>query len=150
MAKKALATLTDAQLRKLIEQRPPDIARLGKAVLGKMRQLLPGAAELVYDKRNSLVIGFCSEDRASNVINSIATYSKWINLYFFEGDTLPDPGGLLQGSGSIVRSIRITDSAQLDDPAVKNLIAAAAKCAEPPLNRKAKRKIVLRQSSRLR
>src|SRR5689334_20709568 len=105
-----------------------------------MRQLLPGAAELVYDKKNSLVIGFCSEDRASKVINSIATYSKWINLYFFEGDTLPDPGGLLQGSGSIVRSIRITDSAQLDDPAVKNLIAAAAKCAEPPLNRKAKRK----------
>lgn len=73
MAKKPIATLTDAQLRALIEQRPPEIARLTKAVLGKMRQHLPGSAELVYDKKNSLVIGFCSADRASNAINSIAT-----------------------------------------------------------------------------
>jgi hypothetical protein len=148
MAKKPIATLTDAQLRRLIEQRSPEIARLTKAVLGKMRRHLPGSAELVYDKKNSLVIGFCSADRASNVINSIATYSKWINLYFFEGDSLPDPEGLLKGTGTMVRSIRVTDAAELDTPAVKALVAAAATCAEPPLNRKAKRKIVLRQSSR--
>lgn len=48
----------------------------------------------------------------------------------------------------MVRSIRVTDAAQLDDPAVKSLIAAATKCAEPPLDRTAKRKIVLRQSTR--
>ena len=149
MAKKPLATLTDAQLRKLIDQRPPEIAKLTKAVLGKMRQLLPGSAELVYDKKNSLVIGFCSADRASNVINSIATYSKWINLYFFEGDSLPDPAGLLQGTGTMVRSIRVTDASQLDDSAVRALIAAAARSAEPPLDRKAKKKIVLRQSTRV-
>ena len=50
---------------------------------------------MVYDKKNALVIGFCPDERASNVINSIAVYSKWINLYFFEGDALPDPEGLL-------------------------------------------------------
>lgn len=148
MAKKPIATLTDAQLRALIDQRSVDIAALTKNVLVKMRKCLPGSAELVYDKKNSLVIGFCSAERASNVINSIATYTKWINLYFFEGDSLPDPDGLLQGTGTMVRSIRITDAKQLDSPAVKALIAAAAECAEPPLDRKAKRKIVLRQSSR--
>jgi len=47
-----------------------------------------------------------------------------------------------------VRSIRVTDAAELDRPAVKALVAAAAACAEPPLDRMAKRKIVLRQSSR--
>jgi hypothetical protein len=150
MAKKALATLTDAELNAIIEQRPPEIARLTKACLAKLRKQLPGAAELVYDKKNSLVIGFCTADRAGNVINSIATYSKWINLFFFEGDTLPDPGGLLRGTGSMVRSIRITDAAELDRPAVRALISAAAAWAEPPLDRKAKRKIVLRQSTRLR
>ena len=148
MAKKPLATLTDAQLRAIIEQRSPEVAKLTKAALARMRKLLPGAAELVYDKKNSLVIGFCAVDRASNVINSIATYSRWINLYFFEGDTLPDPEGLLQGTGTMVRSIRITEASELDRPAVKVLIAAAAECAVPPLDRKAKRKIVLRQSTR--
>ena len=144
----AVVTLTDAQLNALIEQRPPEIARLTKASLTRLRKQLHGAAELVYDKKNSLVIGFCSAERAGNVINSIATYSKWINLFFFEGDTLPDPEGLLKGTGTMVRSIRITDAAELDRPAVRALIAAAAACAEPPLDRTAKRKIVLRQSTR--
>ena len=82
------------------------------------------------------------------MINSLATYSNWINLYFFEGDTLPDPERLLKGSGTMVRSIRLTDAAQLDQPAIRALIAAAAKRAEPPLARRAKRQIILRQATR--
>ena len=148
MAKATAPTLTGAQLTAIIDARPPEMAKLTKAVLAKVRERLPGSIEMVYDKKNSLVIGFCSAARASNVINSIAVYSKWINLYFFEGDTLPDPEGLLQGSGSMVRSIRVTDAAELDRPAVRALIAEARKCAEPPLDPKAKRAILLKQSTR--
>lgn len=140
--------LTNAQLTAIIDARPPDMAKLTKAVLAKVRERIPGSIEMVYDKKNSLVIGFCSAERASNVINSIAVYSKWINLYFFEGDTLPDPEGLLQGTGSMVRSIRVTDAADLDRPAVKALMAEARKCAEPPLDPKATRKVLLKQSTR--
>ena len=148
MAKQAAPTLTGAQLTAIIDARSPEMAKLTKAVLAKVRGQMPGSVELVYDKRNSLVIGFCSAARASNVINSIAVYSKWINLYFFEGDTLPDPEGLLQGSGSMVRSIRVTDAEQLDRPAVKALMAEARKCAEPPLDPKAMRQVILRQATR--
>src|SRR5687768_18612255 len=100
-AKRHLATI--------LSRLPPAMEKLTRAVLPKLRSRLPGAVELVYDKKNSLVIGFCSDERASNVINSIAVYRNWINLYFFEGDTLPDPERLLQGSGSSVRHIRITE-----------------------------------------
>ena len=126
------------------------LIRWQKPMTGQFDALLrfPGAVEMVYDKKRGMVVGFCPDDRASNVINSIGVYSKWINLYFFEGDTLPDPEGLLQGSGHTVRHIRIDSAADLDRPAVKALIAAAAECAVPPLDRKAKRKIVLRQSTR--
>jgi hypothetical protein len=124
----------------------PEMARLTTAVLRKMRTQLPGAVELVYDKANSLVIGFCPDDRASNVINSIAVYRNWINLYFFEGDELPDPDGLLQGSGRMVRHIRITAATDLDRPAVKKLIVEARKRADPPLNARAKRRVIVRQT----
>ena len=140
--------MTGAELTAIIDARPPEMAKLTKAVLARVRERLPGSVEMVYDKKNSLVIGFCSAARASNVINSIAVYSKWINLYFFEGDTLPDPEGLLQGTGSMVRSIRVTDAAELDRPAVKALMAAARKCAEPPLDPKAKRQVLLKQATR--
>src|SRR5688500_8990846 len=148
MAKPPVPTLTSAQLEAIIDARPPEMAKLTKAVLAKVRERLPGSVEMVYDKKNSLVIGFCSAERASNVINSIATYSKWINLYFFEGDTLPDPLGLLHGRGTKVRSIRVTAAADLDRPAVKALMAAARKCAEPPLDPKATRKVLLKQTRR--
>ena len=136
------------QLNAIIDRQPPGMAKLTKSVLARMRTRLPGSVEMVYDKKNSLVIGFCSAERASNVINSIAVYSRWINLYFFEGDALPDPEGLLQGTGSMVRSIRITHAADLDRPAVQALMAEALKCAEPPLDRTAKRRILLKQSTR--
>lgn len=148
MAKKPIAILSDAELRAIVDRRSPEIAALTTAALTKMRRLLPGATELVYDKKNSLVIGFCSSDRASTAINSLATYTKWINLFFFDGDSLPDPERLLKGTGAMVRSIRLSDAAELDRPAIKALVAAAAANAEPPLVRTARRTIVLRQSTR--
>ena len=92
------------------------------------------------------MIGFCPGERPSEVINSIAVYRKWINLYFFEGDALDDPEHLLAGTGTMVRSIRITAAAELDRPAVKALMAQARAAADPPLNPRAQRRVIIRQS----
>ena len=134
-----------AELDKIIAKQSPEMAKLTRAVLAKVRTRFPGAVELVYDKRRGVVIGFCPDERATNVINSIAAYSKWVNLYFFEGNTLPDPEGLLQGAGSMVRSIRLTSASTLDLPAVKALMAEALKRARPRLNPKARRRVIIRQ-----
>jgi len=137
-----------SELNGIIARRSPEMAELTRAIVARMRARLPGAVEMVYDKKNSLVIGFCADERASNVINSIAVYTKWINLYFFEGDSLPDPEGLLQGSGTMVRHIRLETAADLDRPAVKALMSAALKRADPPIDEKAKRRVLIKQRSR--
>ena len=144
---KAVEVAQARELDGFLAKFPPQTARLARAVIQKMRARLPGAVELVYDKANSLVVGFCPNERASDVINSIAVYTNWVNLYFFEGDALPDSEGLLQGSGTMVRFIRLTAASDLDRPAVKALIAEALALADPPLNPKAKRRIVIRQQS---
>lgn len=136
------------QLESCIARLPPPMAKLTTAVLKRMRARLPGAVEMVYDKSNALVIGFCPDDRALNVINSIAVYTNWINLYFFEGDSLPDPEGVLQGSGTMVRFIRLASAADRDRPAVKALMAAALRRADPPLERGARSRIVIKQVSK--
>jgi hypothetical protein len=150
MTKRTAAVSVSAarQLDGFIARFPPPMAKLTKAILKTMRDRLPGAVEMVYDKANTLVIGFCPDNRASNVINSIAVYSNWVNLYFFEGDSLPDPEGILQGSGTIVRFIRITNPADLDRPAVKAVMAAALRASDPPLDRKAKRRMLVKQVSK--
>jgi hypothetical protein len=150
MTKKAVATGVSParQLDGFIARFPPPLAKLTKTVLKTMRERLPGAVELIYDKANALAIGFGPDERASNIIHSIAVYSKWINLYFFEGDSLPDPERLLQGTGTQVRHIRITSAADLDRPAVKALMEAALRAADPPLDRKAKSRILIKQVSK--
>jgi hypothetical protein len=147
--KRPASSLSPArQLDSFIARFSPPMAKLTKAVLKKMRDRLPGAVELIYDKANALAIGFGPDERASNIINSIAVYSNWINLYFFDGDHLPDPEGLLQGAGTTVRHIRITAVADLDRPAVRALMAAARRVADPPLDRLARQRMVIKQVSK--
>ena len=141
------AVLLAKQADSLIARCSPPMAKLTRAVLKTMRDRLPGAVEMVYDKSNSLVIGFCPDQRASNVINSIAVYTNWINLYFFDGDSLPDPEGVLNGTGTVVRHIRITTATDLDRPGVKAVMAEALRRADPPLDRNAKRRIIIKQVS---
>lgn len=136
----------EAELKKIIAKQSPEMARLTREVLDKLRPRFPGAVEMVYDKKRGMVVGFCPDERASNVINSIGVYSNWINLYFFEGDSLPDPEGLLQGTGHTVRYIRLDSADDLDRPAIKALMAEALRLAHPKLDRKAKRKVMIKQS----
>ena len=135
------------QLDAFIAKLTPEMAKLTRSVLKTMRARLPGAVELVYHKRNGLVVGFCPNERATDVINSIMVYRNWINLYFFEGDTLPDPGHVLKGTGTMVRHVRLTSASDLDTPAVKALMAETLKRADPPLDPKARRRVVIKQNT---
>ena len=57
----------------------------------------------------------------------LALFAERINLGFYYGADLPDPAGLLEGSGALMRHIKITTAAQLATPAVHDLVAAAAR-----------------------
>ena len=103
--------------------------------------------QLVYDNYNALVIGFGPNERASDAIFSIALYPRWINLFFFPGFNLPDPDHLLKGSGTAVRRIQLEGVETLDNPAVRALIKEALARAEPPINPKAKGRLVIKSIS---
>jgi len=96
----------------------------------KLRKRLPHAKELVYDNFNALAIGFSPSERASEGIFSIAVYSEHINFFFLQGAKLPDPDGLLEGAGSVVRHIAKIDEKTLDRADVKAMMATAMKMAK--------------------
>jgi hypothetical protein len=65
---------------------------------------MPTANELVYDNYNFFVIGYCSTERPSDCIASIAAAANGVGLSFYRGVSLPDPHGLLLGSGSVCQT----------------------------------------------
>jgi hypothetical protein len=92
----------------------------------KLRALFPRGYEQVYDTYNLLGFGIAWSQKSSGVVVSVVAYPRWVTLFFLHGAALKDPRGLLQGSGSRVRSIRLTHEKDLDRPDVVSLITQAA------------------------
>lgn len=113
------------QLDAFLAKYTPEIAAQAAEALGRLRAQLPGAVEMVYDAYNGLAIAFGATERASEAIVSISVMPRWINLFFLTGATLPDPEGLLQGDGNVMRHLRLREPADIDTPAVRELIAHA-------------------------
>jgi hypothetical protein len=136
-ATKRIASQADAtaeqQLAGFIKKFDSKNAALIRSVRKVLRERLPTANELVYDNYNFFVIGYCSTERPSDCILSIAAGANGVGLSFYYGATLPDPHKLLLGSGSQNRFIRIESAATLASPEVEELIAAAIAQAERPL-----------------
>lgn len=55
----------------------------------------------------------------------VMPHSEWVNLGFFQGASLNDPGGLLEGSGAKMRHVKVRSIADADRPEIRKLVAAA-------------------------
>ena len=110
----------------------PSIVQLALATRALVLEEAEGAHELIYDAYNAVASGYSFTGRPSEACLHVAVYARWVNLGFNFGSKIPDPDGLLQGSGQWVRHIRITAPEDLRNPAVRSLIRAAVERAKRP------------------
>src|SRR5688572_33219217 len=109
-----------------------------------MRARVPQANALVFDNYNALGVGFAAGETAPQVLLSVVLYPRWVSLFFFKGALLDDPAGLLTGSGSIIRHIKLRAVEDFDRPEIEDLIAQQLDLAEPPVDPDAKGRLVIR------
>ncbi len=134
----------EAQLAAFLARFTPEIAGLAESALAILRKRLPSANQLVYDNYNALAIGFCPTERPSEGIFSIAVYAGNVNFFFLQGAALPDPDGILKGSGSVVRHIPLKNAKILEEPAVHSLIDVALNRAKVPLDPAQRGRVIIR------
>jgi hypothetical protein len=124
MAKKTASAAT--QLATFLARFNPPIVTLATTARAKLRRVMPGAIEMIYDNYNALVIGFSPTERPSDAVCSLVIYPACVNLYFIRGAHLPDPAGILKGAGNQGRHIRLDHGAAiLDTPAIGAVLAEA-------------------------
>ena len=116
---------TAKRLDAFIDAYTPTVAKIARGALTRLRRQMPGAIELVGDRYTGLVIGFSPTERPADATLSIVLYPRWVNLFFLRGAALRDPKHLLEGTGTIVRHIKLRDPALLEDRDVRALIAQA-------------------------
>lgn len=124
------------QIAGFIAKFDPEVAKLIRAARSALRRQFPTAIEQVYDNFNFLAIGFCTTERTSDCIISVAANSKGVGLSFYHGASLPDPNKILQGSGRQNRFIRLEGPETLRKPEVISMLNVAAERARTPLPEK--------------
>jgi hypothetical protein len=146
--KPATTAAAEKQLQEFIgkfDKKSQAVIRASRAAL---RRRMPSASELVYDNYNFFVIGYCSTERPTDCVVSIAAGASGVGLSFYYGATLPDPQNVLLGSGVQNRFIRLPSADVLSRPEVEALIAAALLQAEPPMPASGKGKLIIRSISK--
>jgi hypothetical protein len=123
------------------------MARAIRAVRAGLRKRLPTANELVYDNYNFFVVGYCSTLRPSDCFTQLVADAHGVRLAFYYGSTLPDPAGILLGSGNQNRFIQLASAGDLSKPEVEALIRAAIAQGKAPLPATGRGTLVIRAVS---
>ncbi|HYD56710.1 MAG TPA: DUF1801 domain-containing protein [Burkholderiales bacterium] len=84
----------------------------------RMRRCGPDVRELLHDGHPTACVG----DAAFGYVNAFKAH---VNVGFFLGAHLPDPAGLLEGTGKNMRHVKLGPGADIDVGALAALIEAA-------------------------
>lgn len=101
----------------------PTVRELAMKTRELVRSTLPGSYEGVHPGRNSIIYG--TSGKMVDWICYIAPFKSRINLGFLYGTKLSDPEGLLEGTGKLLRHVKISRVEEIEKPAIKALLVAA-------------------------
>jgi hypothetical protein len=113
------------ELSNLLELYPAEVQDLALKVREVILAGLPGVIEMVDIP--SKIIGYGYGRRYADLICGIAPFKTYVNLMFGRGIELPDPAGLLVGTGKRARHVKLKTIEDADHPALGELLAEALK-----------------------
>lgn len=107
-----------------------DCPETQKTVLTLLRGIVfkvhPEVYEVVRPGERSAVYGL-GPKKMSEGYAYLMPHEQWINLGFFKGADLPDPAGMLEGTGAKMRHVKVRTVEQAEQTAIQDLIEAALK-----------------------
>ena len=95
-----------------------ELRRLAQPWFERMRDCGADVCELLHDGHPTACLG----DAAFGYVND---FNAHVNVGFFQGASLADPNGLLQGAGKRMRHVKVRWGKAFDEAALSELIAAA-------------------------
>ena len=105
-------------VRQWFEAHHGPLGDLAEHWFGVMHQCGSDVTEVLHDDQPTACI-------SGAAFAYVAAFTSHVNVGFFQGATLPDPAGLLQGSGNYMRHVKLRPGKQTDEVALSALIEAA-------------------------
>ncbi|MCI0697749.1 DUF1801 domain-containing protein [candidate division KSB1 bacterium] len=101
----------------------PDVRSLALKVRKLILDVIPNIEEQVDTSAN--IIGYGFGPGYADLICVIMPQKSGVNLGFYKGTQLPDPKGLLEGTGKLHRHIKLRTATDVQSSALKALLKAA-------------------------
>lgn len=108
----------DAGVAAWMQAHAGELGDLARRWFDEMRACDDDVRELLHDGHPTA----CAGDAAFGYVNAFTAH---VNVGFFKGAELPDPMGLLQGTGKSMRHVKLRPGEPVDEHALRALIAAA-------------------------
>lgn len=102
----------------------PDVQALVQQARELVQSTLPDLEERAHLGWGALMYGKPGAKMVDCVCH-ISPHKRDVNLGFYKGTQLPDPEGLLVGTGKNLRHVKLKQSADVARPALKTLLEAA-------------------------
>ncbi len=104
-ATEASVAAVEADVDRLLAEHPAQIQAIERALRVTIRSAVPDAVEQV-DFGNKL-IAFGRSMTMRGLLFAIIAHQSWVNLQLADGAVLPDPDGLIEGTGKRIRHVKI-------------------------------------------
>jgi len=98
--------------------RPGELGAIARWWFDVMRACGDDVRELLHDFHPTACVG----EAAFGYVNAFTSH---VNVGFFQGTELPDPKGLLEGTGKFMRHVKIRAERQVNEEALTTLIKEA-------------------------
>lgn len=108
----------------LLQETADELAQIARRLRDVVLDVDPQAVEVVRLGDNAASYGV-GPKKMSEAYCYIMPQKNWVNLGFYAGADLPDPEGLLEGTGKRLRHIKVKSLTGAEQTAVRALIAAA-------------------------
>lgn len=99
-------------------EQPEELGALAQGWFEVMRGCGNDVRELIHDDQPTA----CIDDAAFAYVDAFTAH---VNVGFFRGAQLPDPAGLLEGTGKFMRHVKLRPGRAIDEAALRKLIETA-------------------------
>jgi hypothetical protein len=112
----------EADVDRLLAEHPEHIKAIEQALRRVIRAELPDADERVDFGNKLIAFGFSM--RMRDLLFAIIAHKEHVNLQLADGAVLPDPTGIVEGTGKRIRHVKVRSVEAAHSAPVKALIQA--------------------------
>jgi Domain of unknown function (DU1801) len=132
MGTAGIVTGDSSVFEEIVAGSPKEIRELALASRALIFDVLPQTVEVVWPKQRTAGYG-TGPKKMTEQFCWLAPQTKHVVFGFYYGTELPAPKGLLEGTGQLMRHVKVRTKADLENPDLRRLVEAASTHRVPPV-----------------